>query len=81
MKLEIVTPEGRAFEGEATSVSFPGAEGGFETLNGHAPLVAVLKEGELLVRQGNQSTKFHIVGGVAEVANNQVSVLAEKISQ
>ncbi len=81
MKLEIVTPEGKAFEGEATSVSFPGAEGGFETLNGHAPLVAVLKEGELVVRQGNQATKFQVKGGVAEIANNEVSVLAEKISK
>jgi F-type H+-transporting ATPase subunit epsilon len=80
MKLEIVTPEGKAFEGEATSVSFPGAEGGFEVLNNHTALVSVLKKGDLVVRTGNQAQTLHIEGGVAEVSGNKVTVLAEKIS-
>ena len=48
MKLEIVSPDGILFEGEAERVSFPGAAGSFDILPHHAPLIASLRQGTIL---------------------------------
>ena len=49
--ISLVTPEGAAFEGEATMVIVPGAAGEIGVLARHAPLVAMLKAG---------STRIHV---------------------
>ena len=49
MLLEIITPEKQIFNGDVTSVKFPGINGGFEILNNHAPIISTLKEGEIRV--------------------------------
>lgn len=49
MKLEIITPESKIFEGEVDAVRLPGKEGLFQILNGHAPLISTLQEGELKI--------------------------------
>ena len=53
MKLEIITPETTIFEGEVTLVQLPGIDGSFEILNNHAPLISVLKEGKIKVRDAS----------------------------
>jgi len=81
MTLEILTPDKKVFEGEATSVTLPGTMGSFEILNHHAPIVSTLQDGPLTVR-GSGSGKeevFFIKGGVVECLNNVVTVLAEGI--
>jgi F-type H+-transporting ATPase subunit epsilon len=83
MTLEILTPDKKVYEGEATSVTLPGTLGSFEILNHHAPIISTLEDGRLIVR-GSGSGKedvFLIQGGVVEVLNNKVTVLAEGISQ
>ena len=78
MKLEIITPETTLFEGEVTLVQLPGIDGSFEILNNHAPLISVLKEGKIKVRDAsNKETLFDVKGGVIEVLKNKVLVLAE----
>ena len=47
MKLEIVSPDGILFEGEAERVSFPGIVGSFDILPHHAPLIAALRQGAI----------------------------------
>ncbi|MCH5683921.1 F0F1 ATP synthase subunit epsilon [Niabella sp. W65] len=42
MKLDILTPEGSIFSGEAYGVQMPGVTGSFEVLNRHAPMIAAL---------------------------------------
>ena len=39
MQLEIITPEAQVFSGEAEAVQFPGLDGSFQVLNGHAPII------------------------------------------
>jgi F-type H+-transporting ATPase subunit epsilon len=83
MTLEILTPDKKVFEGEATSVTLPGTMGSFEILNHHAPIISTLQDGKLTVR-GSGSGKeevFFIKGGVVEASNNIVTVLAEGIEQ
>ncbi|AMR31791.1 hypothetical protein A0256_10350 [Mucilaginibacter sp. PAMC 26640] len=80
MTLEILTPDKKVFEGEATSVTLPGTLGFFEILNNHAPIISTLNDGKLVVRDNGKEETFFIHGGVVEALNNKVTVLAEGIT-
>ena len=78
MILEIITPEKQVFSGEVTSVQFPGINGGFEILNNHAPIISTLGKGEIRIITTDKNTeKFDINGGVIEMQNNKIIVLAD----
>jgi F-type H+-transporting ATPase subunit epsilon len=78
MKLEIITPDKKLFSGEIKSVVVPGSEGSLGILNKHAPMVASLKSGKCKVTEtSNAVHEFDIKGGVVEVSNNKVIILAE----
>jgi len=78
MFVEIVSPSGRIFSGEATGVRAPGVEGSFEVLRNHAPMIAAISIGSLVVtdKAGNPIT-FATSGGFVEVSKDVVTVLAE----
>lgn len=77
MLLEIITPEKNVYQGEVELINLPGSDGSFGVLNDHAALVSTLKAGEIkIVENGNEKT-FPVKGGVVEVNNNKVIVLAE----
>ena len=78
MLLEIITPEEKLFEGEVTSVKFPGTDGEFGVLNNHAPIISTLTKGSIEVTDSNnESKRFEINGGVIEMQNNKIIVLAD----
>jgi F-type H+-transporting ATPase subunit epsilon len=78
MKLEIIKPGKKLYEGEAKSVVVPDVEGRLGVLNRHAPMISALKKGVIKVTESNgQVQKFEINGGVIEVLNNNVVILAE----
>ncbi len=79
MYLEIITPDKKVFSGEVTMATFPGTKGSFQVLNNHAPLISTLERGRISIRtvQGEQS--MVVDGGVVEVLNNQIIVLAEAV--
>lgn len=78
MKLEIITPEKKLYSGDVTAVKLPGADGSFGILNNHAPIIASLKKGTVKVTEAsNKIENFEINGGVVEVQNNNIIVLAE----
>ena len=79
MHLEIITPDRKVFEGEVTAVQFPGADGSFEVLNNHAPLIAALVAGEVNLTGANGREAIRIESGVVEVLRNNVIVLAEGV--
>jgi F-type H+-transporting ATPase subunit epsilon len=83
MTLEILTPDKKVYEGEATSVNLPGTLGFFEILNHHAPIVSTLEDGKVTIRYGANVKEdvFFIKGGVVEALNNKVIILAEGIGQ
>ncbi len=78
MHLEIIKPDKKIFEGDVSLVQFPGFDGSFEVLHNHAPLISVLKKGQIKV-QGNdkQNQFFEIKGGIVEVLHDKIVVLAE----
>ncbi len=80
MHLEILTPEKKYFEGEVTIATFPGADGSFQVMDHHAPLISLLKEGivEFKVKEGTKN--LGITGGVVEVLKNKVILLATGVT-
>ncbi|PJJ58904.1 ATP synthase F1 subunit epsilon [Hymenobacter chitinivorans] len=79
MRLEIITPDRKVFEGDVVSAQFPGTDGLFEVLNNHAPLISALKSGDITVTGAAGRESFRIEGGVVEVLRNNVIVLAEGV--
>ena len=58
MYLEIITPEVKLFEGEVSSATFPGKNGSFQVLKDHAPIIAMLGEGQIKMRLAD-NTRTH----------------------
>jgi F-type H+-transporting ATPase subunit epsilon len=77
LHLKVVTPERQVVETEAESVELPGSEGYLGVLPGHTPLVTLLKTGVLSYRRAGAAEALAISPGVAEIANDRVSVLAD----
>jgi len=77
MQVDIVTPERKVFEGQATMVIARGIEGELGILPGHTPLVTPLKIGALQVKEGTTDRLIAISGGFLEVRPDKVTVLAE----
>lgn len=77
MKLEIISPEGTVFSSDVASVLFPGQEGKFMVLPNHAPLVAILSEGEICVDHNGEMKYFAIHGGLVEVDQSSVNVCVD----
>lgn len=79
MKVDIITPGSTLFSGDSIHlVQLPGIDGSFEIMNNHAPLIAVLKNGQIkVVVKGGTPQYFDVKGGVIEVQNNKVLILAE----
>lgn len=73
MQLRIITPGMQERTFEATKVFFPGIDGSFEVLSGHAPLIAALGKGQVRWDDGSQE----IASGFVEVRDNVVKVVAE----
>ena len=74
---DLVSPEKLAFSGEVDQVDVPGVEGDFGVLSGHAPVVAAVRPGILTITADGRHQKIIVLGGLAEVSDNRLTVLAD----
>jgi F-type H+-transporting ATPase subunit epsilon len=74
---DLVSPEKMAFSGEVDQVDIPGVEGDFGVLAGHAPVIAAIRPGILTVMSGGSKRKIIVLGGLAEVSDKGLTVLAD----
>jgi F-type H+-transporting ATPase subunit epsilon len=74
---DLVSPEKLAFSGEVDQVDVPGVEGDFGVLAGHAPVVAAVRPGILTITTGGAHQKIIVLGGLAEVSEKGLTVLAD----
>ena len=81
MKLQVITPDKIAYEGEVTAVTVPGSAGSFQILKDHAAIVSTLEDGKVIIKGSNGEQVIIIKGGVVEVKDNNIIVLAEGIVQ
>ena len=75
-QFDLVSPEKLAFSGEVDQVDIPGVEGDFGVLAGHAPVVAAIRPGILTIFTGGTQEKVIVHGGVAEMSEKGLTVLA-----
>ncbi|HEX4648682.1 MAG TPA: F0F1 ATP synthase subunit epsilon [Steroidobacteraceae bacterium] len=76
--VDIVSAEGEIFSGEATAVFAPASQGEVGIWPRHAPLLSLLKAGEVRVQTADGAEQFFFVGGGAlEVQPSRVTVLAD----
>ncbi len=82
MKIEIITPDKKIFEGDAKSVRVPGKKGSFQVLKDHAPIVSTLENGPvILVDPDGIEKRYTISSGVIEVRSNKIILLAESVKE
>ena len=78
MKLEIVTPKGTIFDGEAKQVTLPGSEGEFGVLPEHAALVSLLSTGIITIEMPDSSKiDVAINSGYVKVDESKVSCIVD----
>ena len=79
IELEIVTPAKLLFSESADMVVIPGGEGDFGVLTGHAPLLSQVRAGTIDIYKNDEiKAQIFVEGGIAEVASNRCTVLAEE---
>lgn len=78
LHFKLATPERLVMETEADSVSVPTQLGEITVLPNHAPLVANLEAGELVIRRGGREEQLAVAGGFVQVkSGNEVMILAD----
>ncbi len=77
MTLEIVTPEGIAFNGVIDEVTVPGTEGEFGVLKGHAPMLGSVGIGTLSILRDRKRIFYAVNTGYAKVSPSKVTLLLE----
>lgn len=80
MQLEIITPDKQLFSGEIELIQVPGSKGSFAVLKNHAPIISTLEKGKIkIITSDKNESFFEIKGGLIEVKNNKIIVLAETV--
>lgn len=81
MKIEIITPDKKVYEGDIKSVRVPGKKGSFQVLKDHAPIISTLEKGPvIIVDLAGIEKRFEIDGGVIEVKMNKIILLADSVA-
>jgi F-type H+-transporting ATPase subunit epsilon len=79
-QLSILTLEKTIFTGLVYSTLIPGADGYFEVLAHHAPLIALLQPGKVeIVTEDKKKQTYSVSGGFVEVAHNHATLFADSI--
>jgi F-type H+-transporting ATPase subunit epsilon len=77
LKLEIVTPEGRAYSDDVAMVVLPSIEGEIGVYPAHVPLMTQLSPGELRIVKDGKTKELVVGTGFIEVTGDSVSVLTD----
>ncbi len=77
LNVSVISPESVLFQGETDSVVAPAYDGEVGILTGHAPLMALLGDGQLRLG-GGAGPRFQVSGGFMQVLNNDVRIVTEK---
>jgi F-type H+-transporting ATPase subunit epsilon len=77
IKIDIVTAERLVFSEDADIVMVPGVDGELGILPHHAPIMTMIKPGEVLVRKGAEEYSLAVSGGFLEVKPDHITILAD----
>jgi F-type H+-transporting ATPase subunit epsilon len=77
LRLEIVTPDGRAYSEDVEMVTLPGGLGEMGVLPQHVRLMTQMLPGEVLVRRNGREEFLAVGGGLVEVTGTRVEILTD----
>ncbi|MEW6144712.1 MAG: ATP synthase F1 subunit epsilon [Thermodesulfobacteriota bacterium] len=77
--LQVITPMNLVVDERVDEVVAPGEVGEFGVLPGHVPFITILTEGELRYKKGSHERKMIVEGGIAEVRDDKVTVLTDRV--
>lgn len=75
--VDIVSAEGEIFAGEAEMVFVPAKEGELGITPRHAPLLSLIKAGEVRIKNGEEELSIFVGGGALEIQPQRVTILAD----
>ena len=75
LTVRVISPDKTVWDSEAEEVILPSTTGQLGILSGHAPLLTALDVGVMRVRSGKDWLPIALMGGFAEVENNEVTIL------
>jgi F-type H+-transporting ATPase subunit epsilon len=81
MHVTVISPETAIFDGQADAVIAPAYDGSLGVLPKHAPMMTLLGDGILTVRQGDSARRFKVRGGFLQVVHDTVRVVAEHVQE
>lgn len=79
LKVVVISPTEVGFEGTGDSIVVPAHDGLMGILHGHAPMMTLLGSGDVTVTDGSTVHRLAVSGGLLQVVDNEVSVLAEQV--
>ena len=78
MYLKVISPEDLLLDVETNMVQFPGWEGSFTVLDGHAPLISSLRQGQIRYwKENGDEESLAVESGFVEVADDEVKVCVD----
>lgn len=75
LNVRVVAPDKTVWDSPAEEVILPSTTGQLGILSGHAPLLTALDIGVMRVRPGKEWVAIALMGGFAEVDNDEVTIL------
>jgi F-type H+-transporting ATPase subunit epsilon len=75
LKFEVTTPTGQVYSKDVDMVTLPGREGEMGILPQHAPLIALLGDGEIVARRGQEEDRLLVTGGCVQITQERVALL------
>ena len=77
LKLEIVTPDGKAYSEDVEMVTLTGVQGELGILPQHIPFMTRMEPGELVVRKGGRDLFVAVGGGLVQATATRVNILTD----
>src|SRR5215471_15767919 len=75
--VDIVSAEGEIYSGDAEMVFVPAREGELGIAPRHAPLLTLIKAGEVRIKRADGEQSIYVGGGALEVQPRRVTILAD----
>jgi F0F1-type ATP synthase epsilon subunit len=79
MTLQIIQPDGTHFDHTLTSLIIPLMDGSAGIMNNHCPMLARLKDGKIIGKDGKQQFEYEVRNAFIQVLNNQITILADQV--
>lgn len=79
MTLQIIQPDGTHFDHTLTSLIIPLMDGSAGIMNNHCPMLARLKDGKIICKEGTHQFEYEVRNAFIQVLNNQITILADQV--